>query len=83
MSQCHLLNPDPEEQFGDPDYTLANQLAEDSDQLANISDQVEAEVDDSWFTAETADNEIRLSDEGRMNIERIVGNLNLSMFLRN
>lgn len=71
MQQCHLLNPDPEEEMGDPDYSFADHITDQSEQV---------EADDSWFTGETPDDEIRLSGEGRANLERIVGDLNLCKF---
>jgi hypothetical protein len=68
MQQCHLMNPDEDDQQGVMEYSFDDDVAESSEPV---------EADDSWFTGETPDNEIRLSDEGRSNLERIVGNLNL------
>ncbi|KAI6243755.1 Methylosome subunit pICln [Aphelenchoides fujianensis] len=71
MQQCHLLNPDEEDELdAEADYSF------DEDHDPNQSGPTEA--DDSWFTPETPDNEIRLSAEGRANLERIVGNLHLA-----
>lgn len=71
MQQCHLMNPDADDEQADPDYSFAD----------NITDHAEnVEADDSWFTPETQDNEIRLSAEGRSNLERIVGDLHLGKF---
>ena len=70
MQQCQLLNPDADDEIeGDPEYSFAsNETIEGDD---------DGEAPDAWFTPETPDNEIRLSAEGRSNLERIVGNLNL------
>lgn len=68
MQQCNLLHPDVEEEVADPDYSFAEHITDQSEQV---------EADDSWFTGETPDNEIQLSAEGRSNLERIVGDLDI------
>ena len=75
MQRCNLLNPDAddEHEMADPDYSFASHEA-------NEAGDATGEAPDSWFTPETPDNEIRLSAEGRSNLERIVGNLNLCTF---
>ncbi|KAI6205844.1 hypothetical protein M3Y94_00838400 [Aphelenchoides besseyi] len=70
MQQCHLLNPDEEDEL----ESSQNFTFEDDDAIDHSGP---TEADESWFTPETPDNEIRLSAEGRANLERIVGNLHL------
>lgn len=40
MQQCNLLNPDPEEEIGDPDYSFADNITDPSEH----AEQVEADV---------------------------------------
>ncbi|KAI6173957.1 E3 ubiquitin-protein ligase listerin [Aphelenchoides besseyi] len=71
MQQCHLLNPDEEDEL-----ESSQNITFEDDDIIDHSGPTEA--DESWFTPETPDNEIRLSAEGRANLERIVGNLHLA-----
>lgn len=74
IQECQLLNPDPDdEQAEDEDVEFETAIDENSMTPGGDFDFSGAE----WYTTETPDDEVRLSEEGRANLERIVGNLNL------
>lgn len=51
MQQCNLLNPDADEEIADPEYSFAQNITDQSEQV---------EADDSWFDEETPDDEVVL-----------------------
>ncbi|CAD5227608.1 unnamed protein product [Bursaphelenchus okinawaensis] len=67
LQECQALNPDPEDDQAD-DY------GEHILMEGNISD---LQASGDWYTHETMDDEVQLSEQGRENLERIVGTLNI------
>ncbi|CAD5234950.1 unnamed protein product [Bursaphelenchus xylophilus] len=67
IQECQMLNPDPDDDQAD-DYGESILMQGDVDELQASGD---------WYSQETMDDEVQLSDEGRANLERIVGNLNI------
>uniref|UniRef100_A0A914GNZ4 Methylosome subunit pICln n=1 Tax=Globodera rostochiensis TaxID=31243 RepID=A0A914GNZ4_GLORO len=83
LNKCQEMNPELEEQmsddslFGDGDCDGEGELAQNgsSGHIHDEDDPSAAEVHE-WFSMDNRSDEVRLSAEGRANLERIVGSLN-------
>uniref|UniRef100_A0A914DXW4 Methylosome subunit pICln n=2 Tax=Acrobeloides nanus TaxID=290746 RepID=A0A914DXW4_9BILA len=75
MNECQELNPESEEEMSEGD----DDGMEDEEYHNGEGDDnpvvYEAPNAAQWYTAETPDDEIQLSEQGRANLERILGNL--------
>lgn len=88
MNECQELNPEPEEDASGKSSLIYSICNLEGDEFEGMEDEeynngegdhdpgyFEAPESAQWFTAETPDDEIQLSEQGRANLARMLGNL--------
>ncbi|KAL3085807.1 hypothetical protein niasHT_034215 [Heterodera trifolii] len=81
LNKCQEMNPEIDEQMSDNDSLLGDDECDEDGELAHNGnsdhfDGPSAADLHEWFTLDSRSDEVRLSAEGRANLERIVGSLN-------